>query len=94
MPGLAAGRNILAMTPPHTTSKAPLVPDARSADGASPAVALRRYRIARLRLDSRVTGSADRFAHLKLSPAPAITGWTGCAARLKPVNASTGWSIN
>lgn len=57
---------MLAMTPSITSSKVLLVPDAR--DTAEPTtIALRRYRIARLRLDARQAGSQDRFAHLKRS---------------------------
>jgi hypothetical protein len=57
----------MAMTPPHTSSKVQLVPEARSADGTEAPVALRRYRIARLRVDARTGASAERFAHLKRS---------------------------
>jgi hypothetical protein len=55
------------MTPPHTSSKVLLVPEAPSADGGTAPVALRRYRIARLRLDARAIESTDRFEHLKRS---------------------------
>ena len=55
------------MTPPHTSSKVLLVPDARSAGGTSAPVTLRRYRIARLRVDARSGASAERFEHLKRS---------------------------
>jgi hypothetical protein len=55
------------MTPPHTSSKVLTVPEARSADGTSGPVTLRRYRIARLRVDARTGASAERFDHLKRS---------------------------
>lgn len=55
---------MLAMTPPPASSKVLLVPDARGGDEPT-TVTLRRYRIARLRLDARGAGTPDRWAHLK-----------------------------
>jgi hypothetical protein len=53
------------MTRTATSSKAPLPVD-RAAGSARPAPApLRRYRIARLRLDSRLQGAESRFDYLK-----------------------------
>jgi hypothetical protein len=53
------------MTPRHTQSKVLLVADQRSvAEGATP-VPIRRFRIARLRLDTPRTGGEQRFGQLK-----------------------------
>ena len=61
----AQGPIILPMTRPATSSKAPLPAD-RSAESVRPAPApLRRYRISRLRLDSRLQGAGSRFEYLK-----------------------------
>jgi hypothetical protein len=51
------------MTRPVTSSKVVLVEDRREAEaGVAP---LRRYRLARLRLDGRSHDPASRFEHLK-----------------------------
>jgi hypothetical protein len=56
---------ILAMTRPATSPKAPAPAD-RTAESAPQAPApLRRYRIARLRIDSRLQGAGSRFEYLK-----------------------------
>jgi hypothetical protein len=56
---------ILAMTRPATSPKAPLAAD-RASESARPAPApLRRYRISRLRLDSRLQSAGSRFEYLK-----------------------------
>ena len=56
---------ILAMTRPITASKVLLVPDKRSASQARQTVPVRRYRLARLRFDSRPGGAESRFDYLK-----------------------------
>lgn len=56
---------ILAMTRPITASKVLLVADRRPAPPPSESAPVRRYRIARLRFDSRPTGSESRFEYLK-----------------------------
>jgi hypothetical protein len=55
---------ILAMTRP--TSSPRLLPsnDRPTPSGTGPQP-VRRYRLAKLRLDARIAGSADRFEHLK-----------------------------
>ncbi len=56
---------ILVMTRPAISPKAPL-PSDRAAESARQAPApLRRYRIARLRIDSRLQGAGSRFEYLK-----------------------------
>jgi hypothetical protein len=54
------------MTRPQTSSKVLLVADRRF-DSTEPAssAAVRRYRLARLRFDSRPSGAQARFEHLK-----------------------------
>lgn len=53
------------MTAPTRSSKLLLVAD-RRVDSAEPAApAIRRYRLARLRFESRPTGPEARFEHLK-----------------------------
>jgi hypothetical protein len=56
---------ILAMTRPLTASKVLLIADRRTPSQSGQAVAVRRYRIARLRLDSRPAGAESRFEYLK-----------------------------
>jgi hypothetical protein len=56
---------MLAMTRPLTASKVLLVADRRTAPGSRRDTPIRRYRLARLRLDSRPTGSESRFDYLK-----------------------------
>lgn len=56
---------ILAMTRQNTSPKVLLVADRRTASLEPGAVLVRRYRLARLRFDGRVAGSASRFEHLK-----------------------------
>jgi hypothetical protein len=53
------------MTPPAPTSKVLLLAENRAATATSGPV--RRYRLARLRLDSRSTDPAHRFDHIKRS---------------------------
>jgi hypothetical protein len=63
----AQGPIILSMTRPATSSKAQLPAD-RSAESVRPdpePAPLRRYRISRLRLDSRLQGGGARFEYLK-----------------------------
>jgi hypothetical protein len=48
-----------------TSSKVLLVADRRAVAGARGSVPLRRYRLARLRLDGRTADPASRFEHLK-----------------------------
>jgi hypothetical protein len=62
---LGASGIILAMTRPVTSSKVLLVADRRPASTESTAVPVRRYRLARLRFDSRSADPASRFEHLK-----------------------------
>jgi hypothetical protein len=62
---LPARTIILPMTAPTRSSKVLLVADRRTdSDGPAPA-AVRRYRLARLRFDSRPAGPQARFEHLK-----------------------------
>ncbi len=56
---------ILTMTRPTTSSKVLLVADRRSEADASSGPPARRYRLARLRFDSRPAGADARFEHLK-----------------------------
>jgi hypothetical protein len=56
---------ILAMTRPTTASKVQLVEDRRTAPVSRRDTPLRRYRLARLRFDSRLSGSESRFEYLK-----------------------------
>jgi len=65
MPNRAAAGIIIAMPRPITSSRVLLVADRRVGPPESGGVALRRYRLARLRLDGRSTGPALRFEHLK-----------------------------
>lgn len=56
---------MLAMTPPITSSKVLLVADRRVASDEPGAVHVRRYRLARLRLEARSADPGSRFEHLK-----------------------------
>lgn len=56
---------ILAMTRPTPASKILLVGDRRAEADTSAGIPVRRYRLARLRLDSRPAGAGARFDHLK-----------------------------
>jgi hypothetical protein len=56
---------ILSMTAPTRSSKLLLVADPRPDSDAPPTAAVRRYRLARLRFDSRPAGPHARFEHLK-----------------------------
>jgi hypothetical protein len=56
---------ILAMTRPITASKVMLVRDPRSASQSRQTIPVRRYRLARLRLDGRPAGAEARFDYLK-----------------------------
>ncbi|MBV9002473.1 MAG: hypothetical protein JO304_25690 [Solirubrobacterales bacterium] len=53
------------MTRPVTASKVLLVADRRAALAARGSGPVRRYRIARLRFDSRPAGAESRFEYLK-----------------------------
>jgi len=53
------------MTNPASSAKLLLVEDRRSAAAASDGVPVRRFRIARLRVDSRPRADASRYEHLK-----------------------------
>jgi hypothetical protein len=53
------------MTRPTSASKVLLVGDRRSEADTSAGTPVRRYRLARLRLDSRPAGADARFEHLK-----------------------------
>jgi hypothetical protein len=65
MQGLGRGAIMLVMTRPITSSKLLLVADNRPATPERITVPVRRYRLARLRLDGRSLDSALRFEHLK-----------------------------
>jgi hypothetical protein len=56
---------ILAMTRQITAAKVLLVADRRPAPASRDSGPVRRYRIARLRFDSRPAGSESRFEYLK-----------------------------
>jgi hypothetical protein len=56
---------ILAMTRPLTPSKVLLVADRRTVPANRRDTPIRRYRLARLRLDSGPTGAESRFEYLK-----------------------------
>jgi hypothetical protein len=56
---------ILPMDRPLTSSKLLLVADQRAGLGRPTATPIRRYRLARVRLDGRAAGSPARFEHLK-----------------------------
>jgi hypothetical protein len=61
---LPQGSTILAMTRPLTASKVLLVADRRTVPASRRDTPIRRYRLARLRLDSRPAGES-RFEYLK-----------------------------
>jgi hypothetical protein len=65
MCALAAEAIMLAMTRPVTSSKVLLVEDVRAERDAERPAPVRRYRLARLRLDCRSGDPASRFEHLK-----------------------------
>ena len=56
---------MLTMTRPTTSSKVLLVGDRRGEVDTAAGTPIRRYRLARLRLDSRPAGAGARFDHLK-----------------------------
>ena len=56
---------MLVMTRPLTASKVLLVADRRQLPASRRDTPIRRYRLARLRLDSRPAGSESRFEYLK-----------------------------
>jgi hypothetical protein len=56
---------ILVMTRPITASKVLLVADRRPVPASRDSGPVRRYRIARLRLESRPAGTESRFEYLK-----------------------------
>jgi hypothetical protein len=64
MPSPAEAPIISAMSTP-ITSKLLLVADRRTASREASTVPVRRYRLARLRLDGRAADPATRFDHLK-----------------------------
>lgn len=53
------------MTRPDPSSKVVLVEDRRASDSESGFASVRRFRLARLRLDGRSPEPASRFEHLK-----------------------------
>jgi hypothetical protein len=53
------------MTRPITASKVLLVADRRTVPGSRRDTPIRRYRLARLRLDARPAGGESRFDYLK-----------------------------
>jgi hypothetical protein len=65
MPGRAELPIILGMTRPLTPSKVLLVQDRRSAPASRRDTPIRRYRLARMRFDSRLPDSDSRFDYLK-----------------------------
>jgi len=65
MPPCVAPGIIIAMPRPITPSRVLLVADRRVGPPESGGAPLRRYRLARLRLDGRSAGPALRFEHLK-----------------------------
>lgn len=56
---------ILAMTRPDTSSKVVLVEHRRETPSEPGVTAVRRYRLARLRIDGRSQDPGSRFEHLK-----------------------------
>ena len=56
---------MLSMTRPASSSKVLLVKDRRSEPSESDTAVVRRYRLARLRFDSRPAGSDSPYEHLK-----------------------------
>jgi hypothetical protein len=56
---------ILAMTRPSATAKLLLVEDSRGLSAAGGPAPVRRYRLARLRVDPRAAEAQDRFEHLR-----------------------------
>jgi hypothetical protein len=65
MCGLPQEPIMLAMTRSLTASKVLLVADRRTSSSSRPSAPVRRYRIARLRLDPRPARGASRFEYLK-----------------------------
>jgi hypothetical protein len=65
MRALAIRGMILVMTRPDSSSKVVLVEHRRETPSEPSVTAVRRYRLARLRLDSRSQDPASRFEHLK-----------------------------
>lgn len=62
---LGIGPIILSMTRPTTPSRVLLLADRRSEIEPEAGVSVRRYRIARLRLENRPVGPDARYEHLK-----------------------------
>jgi hypothetical protein len=56
---------MLAMTPPSTSSKFLLIADTRPVMPEPAGVSVRRFRLARLRLESRPSEPSRRFEHIK-----------------------------
>ena len=65
MCNLARGSIMLDMIRPNSSSKVLLVADRRAVSTDSAAVPVRRYRLAKLRLEGRQTEVGSRFEHLK-----------------------------
>jgi hypothetical protein len=65
MRDFSLGAIILSMTVPTRSSKVLLVADRRPDSDAPAIAAVRRYRLARVRFDSRPTGPHARYEHLK-----------------------------
>ncbi len=65
MCALGAQPIMMPMTRPIAASKVLLVADRRAEAGEPGTANVRRYRLARLRFDSRPAGSDARFEHLK-----------------------------
>jgi hypothetical protein len=65
MRALAAGPIIVRMTQPDRSLKVVLVEDRRGVTDARHVGSVRRYRLARLRLDGRSSDPEARFEHLK-----------------------------
>lgn len=56
---------MLPMTSPNSSSRVLLVPDRRNAPSEPDSVPVRRYRLARLQLNSHPIDPTPRFEHLK-----------------------------
>ena len=65
MPSLAGAAIIIGMNSSHAVSKVLLVADQRTRTPRTVSPPLRRYRLARLRIDGRSTEPGARFDHLK-----------------------------
>jgi hypothetical protein len=65
MPSLGGTGMIIAMTRPDSSSKLVLIEQRPETPSEPGVTAVRRYRLARLRLDGRSANPASRFDHLK-----------------------------